>query len=274
MPFIETSTGAEIYYEETGQGWPLVMLHGWSMSGRVWHFQKELADSWRLIIPDLRGHGRSSSPAAGYLLENLAGDVVALFEQLDLTEAVLLGWSAGSQVALAAVSRLHERLAGLVMVGATSRFTTTEGYPWGLPVTELRGMGLRLRRDYNKTMGDFFRGMFATEELSHEQENRITREIEMEGHLPQPKVAQATLNILASADLRAMLPEIHRPVLIIHGSADAVCPPGAARYLAKRIPDSRLVELNGVGHAPFLSRPVEFNAVLRSFLREKVYGRN
>lgn len=274
MSFIETSTGAEIYYEETGQGRPLVMLHGWSMSGRVWHFQKELADSCRLLIPDLRGHGRSSSPATGFLLENLAGDVAALFEQLDLTEAVLLGWSAGSQVALAALSLLHERLAGLVLVGATSRFTTTDGYPWGLPVTELRGMGLRLRRDFNGTMREFFQGMFAAEELSCEQENRITREILMEGHLPQPKVAQAALNVLASADLRAMLPEIRLPVLIIHGSADTVCPPGAAHYLAKRIPDARIVELNGVGHAPFLSRPVEFNAVLRGFLREKVYGRN
>ena len=88
MPFIETPAGVEIYYEETGQGWPLVMLHGWSMSGQVWNFQKELADSFRLVIPDLRGHGRSSSPAAGYQMENFVGDVVALFDRLDLTGAV------------------------------------------------------------------------------------------------------------------------------------------------------------------------------------------
>lgn len=274
MPFIETSTGVEIYYEETGQGRPLIMLHGWSMSGRVWSFQKEFAGTCRLVIPDLRGHGRSSTPDSGYSLNDLAGDVVTLFERLNLTNAVLLGWSLGSQVALAAFPQIQERLAGLVLVGATPRFTTTEGYPWGLPVTELRGIGLRLRRDFNGTMGEFFRGMFTAEELSRQQENRIALEDVMEGHLPQPVVAQATLNILASADLRAILPEIRRPVLIIHGSADTICPPGAARYLAKRMPDARLVEFNGVGHAPFLSRPIEFNSVLRSFLREKVYGRN
>jgi pimeloyl-[acyl-carrier protein] methyl ester esterase len=274
MPFIETSTGVEVYYEETGQGRPLVMLHGWSMSGRVWRLQNELADSCRLVIPDLRGHGRSSAPAAGYLLENLAGDIVTMFKRLDLTNAVLLGWSLGSQVALAAFPQIQERLAGLVLVGATPCFTATDGYPWGLPATELRGIGLRLRRDFNGTIREFFRGLFAAEELSREQENRIAREIVMDGNLPKPVVAQATLNILASADLRAILSEIRRPVLIIHGSADAVCPPGAARYLAKRIPDARLVELNGVGHAPFLSRPVDFNALLKSFLREKVYGRD
>jgi pimeloyl-ACP methyl ester esterase len=274
MSFIKTSAGVEIYYEETGQGCPLVMLHGWSMSNRVWRFQKELADSCRLVIPDLRGHGRSSAPAAGYLLENLAGDVVALFERLELTNAVLLGWSLGSQVALAAFPKLQERLASLVLVGATPRFTATDGHPWGLPTTELRGIGLRLRRNFTGTMGEFFRGMFAAEELSREQENLIAREIVMAGHLPKPAVTQATLNILASADLRAILPEIRLPVLIIHGSADAVCPPGAARYLAERLPDARLVMLDGAGHAPFLSRPDEFNAILRKFLQEEVYGRD
>lgn len=274
MPFIETSSGVEIYYEESGHGRPLVMLHGWLMSGRVWRFQKELADSFRLVIPDLAGHGRSSMPYSGYLLNDLAGDIVDLFERLDLTNAVLLGWSLGSQVAFAAFPQIQERLAGLVLVGATPRFTATDGYPWGLPATGLRGMGLRLRRDFNRTMGEFFKGMFAAEEISRDMENRIALEIVMEGLLPKPEVAQVTLDILASADLRTMLPEINRPVLIIHGSADTVCPPGAARYLAKWLPDARLVELNGVGHAPFLSRPVEFNDILRSFLREKVYGRN
>jgi pimeloyl-[acyl-carrier protein] methyl ester esterase len=274
MPFIEASSGVEIYFEDTGQGPPLVMLHGWSMSGRVWRFQKELADICRLIIPDLRGHGRSSTPVSGYALNDLAVDIVALLERLGLTDAVLLGWSLGSQVALAAFQQIQERLAGLVMVGATPRFTATDGYPWGLPVTELRGMGLRLRRDFNKTMGEFSRGMFAAEELSRQQEHRIGREIAMEGHLPQPAVAQATLNILASTDLRAILPEIRRPVLIVHGSADAVCPPGAARYLAERLPNARLLELDGSGHAPFLSRPDEFNAILRKFLQEEVYGRD
>lgn len=274
MSFIKTSAGVEIYYEETGQGCPLVMLHGWSMSSRVWRFQKELADSCRLVIPDLRGHGRSSAPAAGYLLENLAGDVVALFERLELTNAVLLGWSLGSQVALAAFPKLQERLASLVLVGATPRFTATDGHPCGLPATELRGIGLRLRRNFTGTMGEFFRGMFAEGELSHEQEDRINREIALDGGLPEPAVAHATLDILASTDLREKMPAIDRPMLLIHGSADTICPPGAARYLAERLPDARLVMLDGAGHAPFLSRPDEFNAILRKFLQEEVYGRD
>jgi len=274
MPFIETSAGVTIYYGETGKGRPLVMLHGWSGSGAVWRFQQNLAAGCRLILPDLRGHGRSSAPPGCYLLDDLADDIVSLFEQLDLTDAVLLGWSLGSQTAIAAFSKLKERLAGVVLVGATPRFTAADDYPFGLPASAPRGMGLRLKKGFNRTMEEFFRGMFAEGELSPDEENRINRKIARAGRLPEPEAAHATLDILATADLRDKLPAICRPVLVIHGSADAICPPGAARYLVERLPDARLVELEGAGHAPFLSRPDEFNAILRKFLQEEVYGRN
>jgi pimeloyl-ACP methyl ester esterase len=274
MPFIETSADVNIYYEEAGEGRPLVMLHGWAGSGRLWHFQRELADGFRLIIPDLRGHGLSTAPPGGFSLDDLVNDIVKLFESLELTDAVLLGWSLGSQVTLAAFPRLRERLAGLVLVGATARFTATDGYPHGLKATEPRGMGLRLKRDFTGTMGDFFRSMFAQGELTPEQEELIAQEILAEGRLPAPEAAHAALAILASTDLRERLPEIDRPVLIIHGSADAICPIGAARYLAERLPDPRLVEFARVGHAPPLSRPKEFNSCVRGFLREGLNGPN
>ncbi len=270
MPFIETSTGVNIYYEEAGEGRPLVMLHGWAGSGRLWGFQRDLAENFRLVIPDLRGHGRSSAPASGYLLENLAGDIVTLFERLDLTDAVLLGWSMGSQVALATFPQLRKRISGLVLVGATPRFPATDGYLHGLPANELRGMELRLKRDFNRTMEEFFRGMFAAGELTREQGERINREIVMKGGLPEPAVARAALGILSTADLREVLPAIDRPVLLIHGSADTICPPGAARYMTDRLPNARLELFDGAGHAPCLSRPEEFNAILRVFLQEAV----
>jgi len=146
MPFLETSPGVKIYYDDIGAGRPLVMLHGWGMSQRVWEFQRELADSCRLVLADLRGHGRSGTSANGFSLDDLAGDLVRLFNHLALQNAYLLGWSLGSLVALAAFPEIRERLAGLILVGATPRFTATDGYPHGLPAKEPRGIGLRLRR--------------------------------------------------------------------------------------------------------------------------------
>jgi pimeloyl-[acyl-carrier protein] methyl ester esterase len=70
-----------------------------------------------------------------------------------------------------------------------------------------------------------------------------------------------------------MLPAVDLPALVIHGSADTICPAGVAHYLVERIADARLMVFDGAGHAPFLSRPDEFNAIVREFLQE-VYGRN
>jgi pimeloyl-[acyl-carrier protein] methyl ester esterase len=243
------------------------------MSGRVWRFQHELADACRLVAPDLRGHGRSSTPVSGYSLDYLAGDIIRMFEVLDLSKAVLLGWSLGSQIALAAFPAIKERLVGLVLVGGTPRFTATDGYPFGLPANEPRGMGLRLKRDFNKTMGEFFRAMFAEGELSRVQENLIAREIIIGGRLPEPGAAMQVLEVLSSADLRAVLPRIDLPVQLIHGSHDSICPLAGASFMAEQLPNARLTILEGLGHAPFLSHPAKFNAILRDFLQD-VYDRN
>jgi pimeloyl-ACP methyl ester esterase len=274
MPFIETYTGVKLHYEDRGQGPPLVLLHGWGGSGRLWRFQEELAADFRLVIPDMRGHGRSSAAAVGLTLDDLVDDVVSLCKRLGFEELVLLGWSLGAQVAIASFPRLQGCLSGIVLVGATARFIATEGYPHGLPANELRGMGLRLRRDHERTMGEFSRSMFAKGELSKDQEMHIASEVMTDGRLPDLASALAALNILAETDLRLELSALDLPVLMIHGDSDAICPLAAARFILERLPDARLLEFSGVGHAPPLSHPEEFNASLRDFLVEVFHGRH
>jgi non-heme chloroperoxidase len=273
MPIFETSEGVTIHYAEAGAGRPLVFIHGWSMSGMVWRFQRELSSSFRLIAMDLRGHGQSTAPADGYAVEDFAGDLAAMFTRLDLTEAILVGWSMGVQVVLQAFPLLRSRLLGLVLVAGTPKFSANGDYPHGLPANEVKGMGLRLKRDYQKTMGDFFRGMFADGELDREQYQKIVHEIVLGGRTPEPEVARRSLQPLASADLRAVLPRIDLPVLLMHGSADAICLPAASRYMMEQMPNARLEVFEGVGHAPFLSRPAEFNRHLKGFA-EGIYGRD
>ena len=271
MPFIDTPTGMTLHYDDLGNGPPLVLLHGWAMSARVWRFQEGLADCCRVITVDLRGHGRSGPAPVGTTLDDLIHDLHFLFARLDVTDSLLVGWSLGSQVALASFPLLRPRLAGLILVGGTSRFTVTDGYRAGLPSGEPRMMGLRLKKNYAAAMGEFFRSMFAAGELSREQENRIAREVVMGGRLPEPVTARAFLDILCRTDLRDMLPAIDRPVLLVHGKEDDICPQESARFMAARLSDVRLVMLEGTGHAPFLSRPEEFNRRVRAFI-EEVYG--
>ncbi|MEI8355323.1 MAG: alpha/beta fold hydrolase [Deltaproteobacteria bacterium] len=272
MPFFETPSGVTIRYETRGAGPPLVFLHGWAMSGRVWRYQAELlASSFRIITMDLRGHGESSSTVTGRTIEDFAGDCVELFDRLDLHDATLTGWSMGAQVALRAFDRIGKRVAALVLVGGTPIFTATDDFPSALPPEEARGMAIRLRRNYAKTMNDFIDGMFAEGELSAESYQRIVREIFTGGRLPEPGVALKALDALVSSDLRPLLPEISVPVLLLHGERDTISLPDASRYMMAHLPHAVLQIMEGAGHAPFLSRPAEFNSLMSLFL-EKVYG--
>ncbi|CAG0977555.1 pimeloyl-[acyl-carrier protein] methyl ester esterase [Geobacteraceae bacterium] len=272
MPFLETADRVSIHYEEEGKGFPLVLVHGWAMSGKVWAFQKPLAERFRLITVDLRGHGESST-AAGYAFADFAADLVALFDRMGLARAGLMGWSMGAQVALEAISLLGDRVAALMLVAGTPKFTGDDGWPYGLPATEARGLALRLKRDYDITLGAFFRRMFVEGELANDQYQRIVREIVIPRRNPDPAAVQAALATLAEGDHRPLLPAIVSPTLVMHGDRDAICPPDAGRYLAREIPGARLFSLEGVGHAPFLSRPEAFNREISRFLAE-VIGRD
>lgn len=264
MPFFEPEQGVSIHYTDEGEGRPIVFIHGWCMSGRVWRFQAEgLSPRFRIIAPDLRGHGRSTG--GGLSLESCVSDLERLFDRLSLSGALLVGWSMGSQIALAAVPKLRPLLAGLLLVGGTPRFTACDGYPHGVPSAETRGMEIRVKRDFMKTMGEFFRSMFAEGEPEHDMYQRIVKEIVIPAKLPEPRTALEGLEILASADLRESLIQIDLPVLLVHGSDDAICPPGASKYMAERIPEARFRLLQGTGHAPFLSRPAEFNQLVEEF---------
>jgi len=181
-----------------------------------------------------------------------------------------VGWSLGAMVALAACPSLHDRLAGMVLVSGTPKFTTTPDYPCALSHKEPRVLGLRLKKDCAKACGEFFRGMFTGEEISSVEYERIESGFFHETQLPPFHAAFQTLDTLAAADLRDRLATIDVPVLLVHGSRDAICPADASRYMSERMPGAMLKILDGAGHAPMLTRASEFNGILHAFL-ERMY---
>ena len=268
MPEITIDDTCRLAYEDTGAGPPLLFVHGWAMSGRVWRYQREaLAADHRVITLDLRGHGASSAPAAGPTIDDFAADLATLITRLDLDGVTIVAWSMGVSAALRAFPAVRERLAGIVLAGGTPRFTAGDDFPHGLPPEEARGMTLRLRREYGRTMEEFFRGMFAPGEVDAQQYRQIVQDIVKGGHLPEARVALRSLEALATADLRPLLAAVDRPTLLIHGTEDRICLPGASHHMAERISGARLELLAGLGHAPFLSRPELFNRLLREFIR-------
>jgi pimeloyl-[acyl-carrier protein] methyl ester esterase len=240
MKKLTLADGRQIAWREAGSGSTLVLLHGWSMSSAVFaEVIEELAANFRLLAPDLRGHG-ASDPGAGYAFADFAVDLAEWIQALDLREVVLVGWSLGGQVALELCPLIREQLRRLILVSTTPRFTAAADWAAGLPDLQVRAMARDLKRNYLKTMGDFFALQFAGEEMPRERYRRIVDFAVRDGRLPEPEVALAALETLRLGDQRSGLGAINVPALVQHGELDRITLPGAADYLAGHLPAAEL----------------------------------
>jgi len=268
MPWYPNQDSKRLWYEERGSGPVLVLLHGWCMSSEIWRFQLEtLAGSFRVIAPDLAGHGRSEQSASGYDFESFSADVAALFHHLDLRGALLAGWSLGAQVALLASFQVRDRLSGLVLVSGTPCFTVADGFPHALARVEVDGMALKVRRNLSKALKGFVQSMFAPSELTDTSLSGRVDDLLASIPMPDTETALQSLRALAGADIRHLLSGVDLPTLIINGDLDRICLPAASAYMAERIASSRQIVLPGCGHAPFLTRCDEFNEIIANFSR-------
>jgi pimeloyl-[acyl-carrier protein] methyl ester esterase len=273
MPILETEPGVAIHWEEVGAGRPVVFVHGWSMSGRAFAWQVDaLAPSHRLVRYDLRGHGLSRGElAAGpgaYAIEDHARDLTALLGRLEVERAALVAWSMGSQVALEALPGIQHRLAGLVLLSATPRFTAGADWPHGLPAASVRALAARLEQRPERTLRRFFQDMFVEGELGERESSEIARRVLADAPPVSLPAAQAGLEALLRSDQRGRLREVRVPALLVHGELDAICRPSASAFAQAHIPGARRHIVPGVGHAPHLSRPSLVNELLAGFMAD------
>lgn len=260
-----TPSGQRLHvHEEGGSGPPVLLLHGWAMASPLLApLGARLGPGRRVVRYDLRGHG-GSAPAASASLDDHAADLAAVLGALRLDGVLAIAWSLGAQILLHAWPAIGGRLRGAVLVGATPRFTTTEGWNAGLPARQVDVLAQRFRRDPARTRARFLADLLAPGERERLGPARLA-ELDAAMALPTPEAAAAGLGILATADLRPALPSIDRPVLLLHGAEDPICPVGAARAMAAAIPRARLSILEGAGHAPFLTREDEVAAGVTAF---------
>ena len=231
--------GIEIDYEDTGRGRPIVLTHGHMSSRIAWNGQhRALADRYRVISWDIRGHGQTVSPddPAQYSLDLTVADVRALLGQLGVERAVIGGLSLGGYISLAFA------LAHPGMVEALVICDSGPGY----------------RNDHARTQWN---------------ERAFTRAAELEEN-GQRALAHATRGMLAQQGSTVIdgLPSIRVPTLVIVGDQDtpflAPC-----EYMAKKIPGARLETIAGAGHSSNLDQPEAFNRVLLDFLDSLPRGR-
>jgi pimeloyl-[acyl-carrier protein] methyl ester esterase len=246
----------------------LVLLHGWGFNLGVWsRLSRELAPRFRVIAIDLPGHGRSDwDPHA----VTPAAQAWRVHETIaPLTERyALLGWSLGGQFALDLASAMPAGIERLVLVGATPRFLSGPGWRAGMPAARLEQLAASLARSPDRTLQGFLglcaRGSAPRTTL---RVRKALRAALAQHGSAQPRALAVGLERLRDVDLRAALPLVRVPTLVIAGSGDQVTRPAASRALAARLPQTRYLEFAGAAHAPFLSHPARFAHVVREFLQ-------
>ena len=266
MSWYTGSSGSRLWYEERGAGKPVVLIHGWCMSSAVWGLQMDgLSRSQRVIAIDLPGHGQSDATAEGFSLAGCAADLAGMFENLDLRDVLLVGWSLGSMIALESYALLKDRLSGMVLVAATPKFTQGVDFPCGLSQLEVEGMVRKVQRSLRRALDGFTGRMFSRGELDEPALSATIQRMLSQVPVPTTDVALQALEVLAGTDLRDRLNRIDLSTLVLCGDSDVICLPQASDFLARGIPSARQVMFAGCGHAPFLTHSRRFNACIEEF---------
>jgi len=257
--------GRILTWYECGEGRPLVLLHGWAMSAAVFNEMAEsLAVDFRLLIPDLPGHGKSS-PAAENDLAVISVDLACWLAAVERSPVTLAGWSLGGMLALQIAYQKLLPIDRLILVGTTPRFTLDDDWAFGLPAGQVHALARNLKRRFEPTLADFFALAFSGEDISPARLREIRNFAVKRSPIPDREAALGLLDLLARQDQREILSAIKLPVLVLHGDQDQIAPLAAGQYLSEKLPDGQLVKFSGIGHAPFLSQPQVTAEKIREF---------
>ncbi len=254
--------GLTLCVDDWGAGPPVLLAHGmWCDAGMFTALARLLAPRARVLVPDLRAHGRSEVPEGNWTVGDVADDLAAILDQLGIGPVVLAGFSMGGMAAVEFALRYPTRLAGLVLIGTSA---SAEGVFRTLQIRSLARI-IDLTGPARFLPSEASQATFsAAFRRAHPEE--IRRWESVVRAMPRRALSQA---LRAVERRRHLLDEIHQiasPVAVIAGGADAVVRPRLSEKIHRRIPGSTLMILPGVGHAVPTERPDEVARAIESFL--------
>lgn len=246
-------TTVKLFYEEMGAGTPVVCLHGYPLDHTIWlEMARELASEARIILPDLRGHGRSPVPQGPYSMREMAADVVRLLDDLGIKHAAVFGHSMGGYVGLAFARHFPERLLGLGLVASRAFADTPDK-------REVRAQTISLVLENGVGMLT----SMAEKLTAHAALQEEMREMILRAH---PQGVADVLHAMGDRpDDMAILAEQPVPIVVIAGADDRIVDLERSHEMRDALPTGHYIEL-AAGHMPMMEAPAETAEAIRAAL--------
>jgi pimeloyl-ACP methyl ester carboxylesterase len=272
VPGKPSSDRVRLHVEDSGgAGRPVVLIHGWPLSGQSWTAQVgPLRDAgYRVLVYDRRGFGRSDKPSSGFDYDHLADDLAGVIQDLDLRDATLVGFSMGGGEVARYISRHGQgRLHSVVFAAAVTPYMLkTPDNPEG-PLTQdkAQAMASDLKADREAFFESFTRDFFSAQGELKVSQAQCQQAIALCRQSDQA-AALGCMQAFATTDFRGDLRQVSVPTLVLHGDADGVVPlEGSGRRTRQAIAGSELQVLKGAPHGCNVSHADAFNTALLTFL--------
>jgi non-heme chloroperoxidase len=278
MPYVtagrENSGNVDLYYEDHGSGNPVVLIHGYPLSGVSWEKQAAalLNAGYRVITYDRRGFGKSSQPTTGYNYDTFAGDLHNLVSELELSDFTLVGFSMGGGEVARYIAKYGSKgvSKAVIISGVPPYLLKTADNPEGVDASVFAGIEQAVAADRYAFFTAFFQNFYNTDVNLGK---RVSEQaVQASWNVAAGCSATASLACVPTwhEDFRADLDRFNVPTLVIHGDADRILPITAAGLrTAKLIKGARLIVIKDGPHCITWTHAEEVNAELLSFLGEK-----
>ncbi|GAA5436951.1 alpha/beta fold hydrolase [Deinococcus aquaticus] len=276
MPTIQTkhtlAPQTELYYETYGEGRPVVLIHGWPLSGRMWEGQIDALRhaGYQVISYDRRGFGQSGKTATGYTYDVFASDLKDLLEALNLNDVTVVGFSMGG----GEVSRYaglfgtqYLRSAALISSVAPYLLKTTDNPDGGMAEADVEGMVQKVAANRPQFLAGFTKNFLNWDENGSKLGDEFLDFTASLYFQASPVATQECVRAFAMTDFRADLAKLTVPLLVVHGDADQIVPLEASgQRVPQYQPNAELHVMKGAPHGLNATHAEEFNKLLLDFV--------
>lgn len=258
MPYAKAKDGTMLYYKDWGRGDPVVLMHGWPLTGDTFDDLaiKLVEAGKRCIIPDRRGFGRSDQPWNGYDYDTFADDVAAVLEDAGITQPVAIaGFSmGGGEVARFLSKQGRRRVSHAILISSVvPKVLQSDDWPDGVPQAKLDEITADMKTDRAGFLQTFLKQFYGVGMISHPVSQGVLDASFYQAIMAGARPTYAAAEAWATTDFRPDLPAFEGvPTLIIHGTSDANVPIDATgRKAAQALPHATFIEFDGSPHGVF-----------------------